>query len=220
MLSINPLYYWQATTFCSKTDACIYYPRVPRAWLPDGLLIIPCLSEKGARGTFDIEVTCSENFTLQQLPESRSKTVAGEWTEGLAGGSHICPSWKKNPRFQLDIMTLPGNHHQPPNIRISLSRCGSVWRNLCRSDAVGCMIGFYIFSVSEGGETRQIYESTFVPAEEVCTESGFSLTSLSYDKSFIIMPTTFGEGKVGSFVLSVSADCDFTLAKENIATHK
>ena len=57
-----------------------------------------------------------------------------------------------------------------------------------------------------------IHESPHVPANENMTDTNFTLPPLDPEEEFVIMPTTFAEGKVGSFILSVIADCEFTLA--------
>lgn len=238
-ITLNPLYFYSVTTFCNKIESSIYLPTIPFSWIPDGLIIVPCLSEKHMRGSYELEVYSNIQVTLTQLPDTKSKSIAGEWSDGLCGGSHLCPATtKKNPRFELIIKQAPGNKMNMPqsqlqqqmnkcNIRITLSKCGKIWKTLSRHDAVGCMIGFYIFYVvrSEHGgpeQMRQIYESSFVPTEEISTSSEFTLDYLTGpNEAYIIMPTTFMEGKQGSFVLSVSADCDFILSKEQTpSTHK
>ena len=113
-------------------------------------------------------------------------------------------------------------------MRITLSKHGDRWDKMSRKDTVGCMIGFYIFittsatrpkdEVSEGaaggqpqstipasGEMRQVYESVFCPNDRVSTEAEFTLEQLSPEEEYVIMPTTFAEGKRGPFVLSISA---------------
>lgn len=90
-LNIDPLKYHLSSTFCSRTgnallikyllpnfnnyffyetnkylfyvESCVYYPKLPRSWIPDGLIIVPCLSEKGMKGGFELEVyTTGPNF--------------------------------------------------------------------------------------------------------------------------------------------------------------
>ena len=229
-IALSPLYWSKTSTFISRNESCFYFPKIPRAWMPDGLVIVPCLSEKNVRGTFELDVFSNCTVKIEQLPETTTRSVAGEWVEGASGGSHICPSYKKNPRFILTLrppVVRPGAPPPSPyaSLRISLSKTGSSWRALCRKDAVGCMVGFYVFLLTtneHGNETmRPIYESTFAPTEEVCTDAGFNLEYLhSSTDSYVIMPTTFDEGKIGSFVLSVSAECDFTLVRESSHTHK
>lgn len=228
-IALNPLYWSQTSTFVSKTESCLYFPKIPRAWMPDGMIVVPCLGDKNVRGSFELDVFSNCNVTIEPLPETTTRSVAGEWVEGSCGGSHICPTYKKNPRFVLTLrppVVRPGAPQPSPyaSLRISLSKTGSSWRALTRKDAVGCMGGFYVFLVTHnehGNETmRPIYESTFAPTEEVSTETGFNLEYLhgSHD-SYVIMPTTFDEGKHGSFVLSVSADCDFSLIRESASGH-
>jgi hypothetical protein len=223
-IALDPLFFSESTTFSHKSEACMFFPRIPRTWMPDGLLIIPSLSEKGARGTYDIEVYASKPVVLQQIKDQRCKSVAGEWAEGSAGGSHVCPTWKRNPCFDLNLKYplsrggSNGTSSQSCPVRISLSKSGSSWRSMSKADAVACMVGFYVFVVSHtdgGDQMRQIYETDFAPTAEVCTEPGFELEYiLNSNESYLIMPTTFEDGKMGSFVLTVAADCDFTLIRD------
>jgi hypothetical protein len=109
------------------------------------------------------------------------------------------------------------------------SRVGEGWSKLIKKDAVGSMIGFYLFMrrsavpptpgqpnqpTNQPGELMQVYESTFVPDDDVCTEEDFMLDQLRPEEEYVIMPTTFGDGKVASFVVSVSASCEFSLSAE------
>jgi len=209
--------YHQMSSFSHKYDATVYFPKVPRSWMPDGLIIVPCLTEKGVRGTFDLDVFCSEEVKLSQLPDAYSRVMAGEWTEATAGGSHICHgTWKKNGKYSLK---LRGRSISSSKVTISVSRQGEMWKGLCRADTVGCMLGFYIFvhrpnpNAPGGlGEMTVYHESPYVPAIEVSTDTSFTLPPLETEEEFCIMPTTFSDGKIGSFVLSVIAECEFTLS--------
>jgi hypothetical protein len=264
--TLNPLYFSQSTTFTSKMECCMFFPKLPHAWIPDGLIIVPCLSEKHARGSYDIEIYSNLKVNLKQLPELKSRSIASEWSEGLCGGSHITSSSKKNPKFELILrpststsgggggggggrMAFKGQGASAGGgggggggyqscrcrVKITLTRSGNVWKHLCRHDAVGSMIGYYIYHVvradhsngpssGNGGQEqiRQIYESSFVPTDELSTSDDFTLDYLTNpNEAYLIMPTTFAEGKQGSFVLTVSSDSDFTLNKEQTPTgHK
>ena len=195
------------TSFAHKSDCCVYYPKVPRAWMPEGLVVIPCLSEKGVRGQFDLDVFCSEPVKLTVLPDAFSRAMAGEWNEATAGGSHIChATWKKNAKYSLK---LRGKSIASTKVTITLTR----------TDAVGCMLGYVIFihrinpaTPTAIGELTVFYESPYVPANEVSTDLEFTLPPLEPDEEFCVMPTTFAEGKIGAFVLSIIAECEFTLA--------
>ena len=39
--------YHQQIGYSNKNETCILYPKVPKAWLANGFVIIPSLSEKG-----------------------------------------------------------------------------------------------------------------------------------------------------------------------------
>ena len=212
---VDPAAYNVVTTFSNKQEASIFYPKLPRAWFPDGLLVIPCLSEKGLRGKFEVEFYCSEPILVNALPDTYSRSIAGEWTESNAGGSHICPNtWKKNPKFHLKINTPMGSN-APTRLRITLSRHGTTWRQMIKRDTVGCMIGFYIF-ITRGTEQNQIYESIFSPDDEFSTDSTFSLPALiHHDEHYTIMPTTFNDGKLGSFVMTILSENEFHLNKDS-----
>jgi len=76
------------------------------------------------------------------------------------------------------------------------------------------MIGFYIF-LNRGGELHTVYETAFVPTEDVSVGEEFSLEPHGDDELYTIMPTTYADNRYGSFILSVATnDCDFMLSKE------
>lgn len=220
-LYVDDKTYHVKSLYSSKTEACVYFPRLPRVWIPNGLIIVPTLQETGVKGTFDIEVFSTDSITITQLPNTSSFSIAGEWVEGMCGGSHITPNWKKNPKY---ILTLPSDTPQalalPTPFQIKLSRNGTSWKNLTRADAVGCMIGFYIFVQTGSGELIPYYETSFVPSIEVQTEPEFCLQPLQHSESYVIMPTTFAENKHGSFVLSFVADAEYVVTKEKPVVHK
>lgn len=201
------------TTFHSKTDATLYFPRIPRVWIPNGLIVVPSLQEPGVKGLYDLEIFTNSAITVTPLPDSVSRSVSGEWGEGVCGGSHINPSWKKNPRFILTIPATPQTTAGPTPFQIKLSRNVAAWKSLTRTDAVGCMLGFYIF-VQSNGELVPFFETTFVPSSEVSTDGDFALTPLPDNEYYVIMPATYMENKHGAFVLTVAATCDFSLSKE------
>jgi hypothetical protein len=105
------------------------------------------------------------------------------------------------------------NTEAPARMRVTLAKYGPHWKALSKKDAVGCMIGLYIF-VQRGSEQHQFYESTFVPDEELATDPTFSLPLLPSGETYTIMPATYGESKIGPFVLSVICEYEFHLTKE------
>lgn len=212
-LSIDSSSYHLTTPFCSKTESCVFYPKIPRAWVPNGLLIVPCLNERNVKGSFDLEVYASEKIYLNALPETYSRSIAGDWVENACGGNHLNPNtWKKNPKFTLKFH-YPVHSEDHSRVRITLARVGTNWKSLAKRDTVGCMIGFYIF-INHGTELRPFYESTFVPDNELSTDASFTMPQLGHGETFTIMPTTFGEGKIGSFVISILAEYEFAITKE------
>ncbi len=154
-------------------------------------------------------------MSIKQLPDSYSRSVAGEWINGACGGNHLNASWKLNPKYALKFRE--SNLGAPPvRSRIVLSRHGEAW-NKRKKDTIGCMIGFYIFIVNEkeGGEMRQVYESIFAPDETVFTPADFTFEQLGPDEEYVIMPTTFLEDKKGAFILSITTDSEYTLIKKD-----
>jgi hypothetical protein len=128
------------SSFSKKNEACIYYPKLPRACIPSGFIIVPSMnaaysSSNSARGKFDIEVYCSEKFDMTLVPDKDSKVMAGTWTETLSGGSHLHPTWKKNPRYTLKLKHTSKKelgdspHEKFYSVRIALCRHGTSWRS-------------------------------------------------------------------------------------------
>ena len=199
------------TTGHPKTEACVYFPHLPRSWLSNGLIIVPSLSAVGAKGNFVVEVFSSETLDVTQIPEQFMKSVAGEFTPNLSGGSHVCENWKKNPRMILKLLSRD-MQRIPVKLRITISRHGDSWGPACRSDAVGNMIGFYVFK-TENGAMELVQEVPLVPDKEVSTDPSFALEPLGDTEDYIVMPATFSEGKLGSFVVSVACDCEVSLTR-------
>mmetsp|Transcript_31078 Transcript_31078/g.31618 ORF Transcript_31078/g.31618 Transcript_31078/m.31618 type:complete len:912 (+) Transcript_31078:48-2783(+) len=204
-----------ASTYSTRNDSCIMLSNVPRVWMKNGLMIIPSLSEKNVRATYELEAFCSEPISFKLVPDNSTKSIAGEWVENLAGGSHLCSTWKKNPKFTLKLRTLSSNSFK---VRITLRRFGETWKKHIKKDMVGCMIGFYVF-INRSGELINILETPFVPADEVSTEPGFELDPLGNDEVYTVMPTTHSENHLGAFVLTVmSTECDISFAKESTSS--
>ena len=47
--TILPDTYHLQVGFNNKSETCVLYPRVPKAWLANGFIIVPSLSEKGKK---------------------------------------------------------------------------------------------------------------------------------------------------------------------------
>jgi hypothetical protein len=216
-LNLESSSYQLMTSFSNKSETCVFYPKLPRSWIPNGLLVVPCLSEKGVKGEFELDIYASETVNVNPLPETYSRSIAGEWTESTAGGSHVFPAtWKKNPKFTLRFHN-PVTTDAPARFRITLARHGHSWKSGSKKDTVGSMIGFYIFLSHTGtsNEQMQVYESTFSPDEEVSTDASFTLPQLQHGEVYTIMPCTFNDGKSGSFVLSLLSEYEFHIKKDS-----
>jgi hypothetical protein len=209
------------STISSKKEACIYYSKLPRSFVPTGFVIVPSFADPGVRGKFDLEVYCSEKFELSLIPDSESRVLAGTWTEALSGGSHLNPNWKKNPRYSLKLKATsksqlgPNGEEREYSVRIALCKHGSSWRRKERKDTVGSMISFYVF-VSRNNDLIELYSAPFVPTLEVCTEDDFKLPPLRKGEEYVIMPVTNAPDVHGNFILSVMCEQEFlfTAARE------
>jgi len=172
----------------------------------------------GTPGTFSLEVhSDTPGLRLDAMPAGRSKTIAGEWIQATAGGSHInTGTWKRNPRFHLKV--LGGR----TKLKITLTRPASVWKSQVNKDSLGCMIGFYVckgpitnrdLSGNILYEDEPWSETPFVPTHSVSTPVNFELPPLE-DEVYSIIPATFDADKLGPFVLSVTADSEVHLSRD------
>ncbi|GMH62713.1 hypothetical protein TrST_g11300 [Triparma strigata] len=212
-MTINKEEWSISTDYTGKDVASIFMKKVDVETLSDGLLIVPTLSERGAKGSFTLEIHTDVPVSVRELPEARSKTLNGEWNETSAGGSHLCPDWKKNPKY-----TLRNLSNSPLPCKIVLSRPASSWSTQTAKDSIGCMLGFYILVGSVLSRDSGIYhdgkpwnESSFVPLNSVSTPDNFVLPPLPDDEVYTIMPCTFDAGKKGNFFLSVVSEGSFEL---------
>jgi len=213
----QPVSYYIKSTYSHKTEAVVYYPRLPRSWVGNGIIVTPSLSEKGVKGSYELEINSSEPIKVRLLPDAYSRNVAGEWRDGECGGNHLNPNWKKNPRYSVKFRSL-NKGNAPARTRIKVSKHGEKWKTGSKKETVGNMIGFYIFicDKSDGGagEMRQVFESPFAPDDEIATDPDFTLEGLGPKEEYIIMPATFNEGKKGAFVLSITSEYEYTIVKE------
>ena len=207
---------WYQTTDYKRSDvAMLMLPNVSVNSAPHGLLLIPTLSEIGAKGQFVLEVHSDYPVVVESLPDTKSRTLAGEWTESNSGGSHMHQCWKKNPLYHLRLL---GNKRSKVKISLSRPAGNASWKAQTGKDSVGSMIGFYLVQgPAPARDAAEVYhdgkpwsETPFVPMNSVSTPSNFVLEPLE-DEVYSIIPATFEAGKKGPFFLSVVADCDFSL---------
>jgi len=208
----------QSSDYGDKEVATTLLENLNPEWMQHGLLIVPTLSKDGRGGNFTLEAHSDVPVLMEELPESRSMTVAGEWVEGNAVGSHLYPDWKRNPKYQLRLLS-----DRPAKIKITVTRPDAVWKAQCRKDTVGCMMGFYLMAGAkpnreEGGaimyEGKPWTESSFVPMNTVSTPKDFYLEPLPDEEVYTIMPAIFEPQHRGPFMLSVTTDVEFQLKRD------
>ena len=78
--------------------ASMKLPPLLPSWINDGLVLVPTLSEYAAKGQYQLEVHSDSPLVVEPTPEAKACTLAGEWVEATAGGSHMAKTYKKNPR--------------------------------------------------------------------------------------------------------------------------
>ncbi|OQR95504.1 hypothetical protein THRCLA_07808 [Thraustotheca clavata] len=208
------------SSYSSPSIATLFLQKINPEWLAQGLIIVPTLGERMTEGTFEMEIHSDDPVTVDEIRSDTTKTVFGEWSEdkSTTGGAHLNPDWKKNPKFYLTLQCV-----RPAAVVIHLYRAEHEWRTKCKKDSVGTMMGFYLFqgnkiqrdSSSVTVDGRSWTETDFVPMHHIQSPQ-LSLPAL-FNESYCIMPTTWEPNRTGRFLLSVSADCDFTLTSDDDA---
>jgi len=223
-IGLYPNEWHRLSSFGNETVAVLHLPTLVRSKFPHGLVITPCLSERGISGQYVLELHADCPTTLEAIAASKSKTLAGEWTARHAGGSHLQPSWSTNPIYRVRFADPTAR----PRVRVDLTRPAEYWNS---SDVVGRMMGFYIHRADgpngtgpsldpdhcimhvdpnlKDVEPEPYTQSPFTPLHTVQTPQAFRL-----DKSedpYLIVPATYAPGQTGPFFLSVTSDVDFTL---------
>ncbi|CAN0393668.1 unnamed protein product, partial [Ectocarpus sp. 12 AP-2014] len=98
---VEPLEWCQMSDYRSTEASTLMLKSLHRDFMPNGLFLVPTLSEKGVKGAYSVEIHSDHAVEVEELPETTSRTIAAEWGTQTAGGSHIHPDWKKNPCFHL-----------------------------------------------------------------------------------------------------------------------
>ncbi|CAK4124814.1 unnamed protein product [Aphanomyces euteiches] len=213
----------KADEYCCLSDyanpqvASVMLQKIAPEWLDRGLLVVPSLGEARIDGAYELEVHSDASLTLEELPNGLAQTIAGEWSDkkGTAGGSHLCPDWKKNPKVYLTLKSV-----RAAEVKIDLYRSEYEWRSKCKKDSVGSMMGFYLFQ----GTKLNRESSTVVVDGKTWTETDFvplhhiaaSLTLPPvFNESYVIMPATWEPNHSGRFLVAVTADSEFTLQTDD-----
>lgn len=219
-LVVKPDEWCRVSDYSSPALSCLYLRKVPKEWLMEehgGLMLVPSLGEAGAEGTFELQVDCDFPLVIDELPKFSTQSLPGEWTESNAVGCHLHSDWKKNPKVYLHIKGV-----RPAKVKITLTRSELEWKAKCKRDAVGTMMGFYLFhgqKMNRDGSTNVILngrswtETDFVPLHSVQSPPELVLPSV-LNEPYMIMPATYDPNKLGKFVVSVQSDVDFTLSSD------
>jgi len=208
--------------YSNRAVATLSLPPLTRSFAPDGLVVVPSLSSSGEIGRFSLEVHSDcPGIRIEPLAEGRAKTISSAWTKESAGGNHMQKqTWKKNPKFHLRLAAGV----ERATVKVTLSRPTGPWKPNVTKDSLGCMLGLYLCkgpNAQRGGlpgdeiwhEGEPWSETPFVPAHAVSTPAGFELPGLESGEVYTIVCATFEPGKMGPFVLSVTADADFSLTQ-------
>lgn len=206
--------------YSSPIVSCVYLPQISREWAPRGLIVVPSLGEKNIEGHFELDIHSSQPIKVTEILSSNTQTIEGAWTMETAGGCHLNPAWKKNPKIVLQLHT-----GKPVAVKIELSRSESEWKRKCQRNNVGTMMGLYLLkgtknigrsnSSSAGVGTINgkpwSGETDFVPMHEVSTPLNLILPPL-FNESYVIMPAVWEPDQTGNYLLSVTAPCPFSLS--------
>lgn len=219
-LVVKPDEWCRVSDYSSPALGCLYLRKVPKEWLLEdhgGLLLVPSLGEAGAEGTFELQVDCDFPLVMDELPKFSTQSLPGEWTEANAVGCHLQSEWKKNPKLYLHLKGV-----RPAKVKITLTRSELEWKAKCKRDAVGTMLGFYLFhgqqKIARDTSTvivngRHWTETDFVPLHSVQSPPELVLPS-AFNEPYVIMPATYEPGKTGKFVVSVQCDVEFSLSHD------
>ncbi|GLI63404.1 hypothetical protein VaNZ11_006368 [Volvox africanus] len=163
-------------------------------------ILVPSISTPGVEAPYELRLMSGVPLELVPLPEMQSVQLPGEWTAETAGGCNVNPLWRRNPKYHI-VLTSFGR------VRITLSRVPSRKQR----HPVDDMLGLYILRAAgpdgevKGDPRRAIVaESTFVPQPDTTAEY-----ELNGGCHYVIMPCTYGPGRLGRFTLSVSTATSF-----------
>ena len=85
-IGLYPSEWHRLSSFGNETVAVLHLPTLVRSKFPHGLVITPCLSERGVSGQYVLELHADCPTTLEAISATKSKTLAGEWTAKHGAG--------------------------------------------------------------------------------------------------------------------------------------
>ena len=219
-LQVSPNEFCQESDYHSDKEATTLLVDVTQEWAANGILVVPTLKGHGEQGSYRLEVHSDHELDVQRIQEGCYQTVTDKWAEGTAGGCHLHPEFKKNPKW---VLKFTDYNQEPLDLQITLKRPYNDWSKQCRMDLVGSMMGFYLFRGGKPVPNGDIFhegkpwnESPFVPLHQVQTPMSFRLPPPAPEENdvYTIVPTTFEPGKKGPLFLSVISNKEFTLKKD------
>eukprot|EP01017_Pseudomicrothorax_dubius_P006199 TRINITY_DN11731_c0_g1_i2.p1 TRINITY_DN11731_c0_g1~~TRINITY_DN11731_c0_g1_i2.p1 ORF type:complete len:277 (+),score=94.18 TRINITY_DN11731_c0_g1_i2:61-831(+) len=215
------------STFASEDTASLYF-----FWNPtEGpFLIVPCLGKRETVAKYTLTIYASnewgKDLELRRLEDSKNAVIINEWKKNFQGGCHLYEdafekdpqrkTWTQNPKFLLNLShELPN----PTRVKIRVLIATKNWKaNISKQkiNPIGGMIGVYIIEKRDGNKVANfpiVKQSVFVPMMELVQEVDLVQNQNNCRNGFIIMPTTYEPNISGNFILSVSADREFTLTE-------
>ena len=112
-------------------------------FLRDGLLLTPSFDKADEASSYTLAVHSDAPIAIDELPSQQMQTIAGEWTDKTARGSHLKKDWSKNPRYALQLKGSGARVGDVARVHIAVHRPLSSWRQRGTA-SVDCMLGFYV----------------------------------------------------------------------------
>ena len=75
-------------------------------WCENGMIVVPVLQQPGMEGSYMLEVFSEIPLSLEEMPQTREKTVASSWTETLSGGMHRMRIGRETQNLLLSCLQI------------------------------------------------------------------------------------------------------------------
>lgn len=193
------------------------------------VLMIPTLEQPEATFGFKLSVFSNRPVELLSLNDDNSKVLISEWKETNSGGCHLVQDEKRkkeeesyakktityfdNPKFHISFDSK--DRISELEFEIVISRSETIWNKKIANSMVNSMVGIYIFKYDKDKWRDSCFNMDkidFIPKTEV----SYKFTDTKVDpKGYIIMPSTYGAGVIGPFVLMINCKEKFNLIEFN-----
>ncbi|EKX42458.1 hypothetical protein GUITHDRAFT_164093 [Guillardia theta CCMP2712] len=197
-------------------------------------IVIPWTTTPKTDSFFTLNLYSEGQVQVDKIPDVRRLSVMGEWRGQSAAGSHLNTSWSSNPQFFLFV---PPPVSTKPNVKVTLSYRGN-WEAKRARDPIGCMIGIYALQCPQSfidrerafpgpgikrealdrltlerpDYERRLVDTVFVPNDSVVVNLDKIRPS---NRPYLLLPTTYSNGKSGGFTLEVIANVEIFLFEAN-----